>query len=203
MANKKSIGRKASDQARAAAQALVNEYWPAVHSPDGHFCVNAGAESHEHTFGTKQRAAENLLAAIIELCESGWLPVMGVSGKLPIGRKASDEARREAKNLAQTYGPAVKSPDGSYCVNPEDGPEDHIYVSAEKAAYVLLEAMQRLAATGWLEETEVKLERFLIREQYKHIRGKTHTTKEAIEKLGMEYPRSQRDLERQVGKTKR
>ncbi|NHZ38663.1 hypothetical protein [Massilia aquatica] len=123
--------------------------------------------------------------------------------KKSLGRKASDEARRAAQELVDTYGPALSSPDGQYCINPSDLPEDQTVVTAEQAAHALLEALTLLASTGWLVDTTVSLDRFVMREDYQSIRKKTQTTKEALEELGKKHHRSVRDLQRQVGSAKR
>jgi hypothetical protein len=105
--------------------------------------------------------------------------------------------------LLHAYGPALRTPSGTFCVNPEADPEDQVVVSAEQAAYVLLDAMNRLADTGWLVESEVALERFIIREYfYKVIQPEPGKTKVPLQKLGQKYSRSPRDLERMVRKTK-
>lgn len=119
------------------------------------------------------------------------------------GRRASDEAREAAQKLLDAYGPAIRSPSGNFCVNPEEDEEDRVVVSAEQAAYALFEAMVRLATTGWLVHTEVKLEKFIIREYfYKVIQPEDRAKTAALEKLREKYPRSIRDLERMVGKKK-
>lgn len=124
-----------------------------------------------------------------------------------VGRRASDEARDAAQKMLDAYGPAIRSPSGTFCVNPEVDPEkypeDRVNVSAEQAASVLFEAMGRLSTTGWLVHTEVKLEGFIIREYfYKVIKPGYREKTAALGKLGQKYPRSIRDLERIVGKKK-
>ena len=123
--------------------------------------------------------------------------------KKSIGRKASEETREAASFLCDIYGPALTSPTGRYCVNPDDEPEDQVFVTTEQAGRALLDAIQRLARTGYLVDTEVDLERFTIREYYKLIKSKGKTSKEAIAELGKVYFRSERDLQRQVGNDKR
>jgi len=181
MAHQTSTGRKASDETRSDAAALVAAYGPSIPGRD---------------------AAIGLLMALELFVETGWLP--GPDGvSLQAGRRASDQARDAATKLLSAYGPAQRSTSGAYCVNPEADPEDQVTVSAEQAAYALHEAMIRLAETGWLVETLVKTERLIIREYfYEVIRPETRGKKTALEKLAQKYRRSVRDLERIVGKSR-
>lgn len=181
MAHKMSKGRKASNEARSRAAALVRAYGPPIPDKD---------------------AALALLAAWERFVQTGWLPDPTGKGSMG-GRRASDEARDAAMKLLNAYGPAIRSVSGTICVNPEADAEDQVVVSTERAAYVLLDAMTRLADTGWLVETEVAHERFIIREYfYKVIKPEPGKTKVPLQKLGQKYPRSPRDLERMVRKTK-
>ena len=181
MAHKMSMGRKASNEARSRAAALVRAYGPPIPNKD---------------------AALALLAAWERFVQTGWLPDPTGKGSMG-GRRASDEARDAATKLLNAYGPALRSVSGTFYVNPEADLDDHVVVSAEQAAYVLLEAMIRLAATGWLVETEVKPERLIVREYfYRVIRPESRTKTASLEKLAQKYPRSVRDLERLVGKKK-
>lgn len=142
-----------------------------------------------------------LLDAWRHFAESGWLPNMNgdcSSQKSAVGRGAAEESRDAARALVRIWGPALLSPSGTFCVNPDDDVEDQVTVSAAQATRALFDAMVRLADTGWLVETEVSLERFMIRETYKSIRIRARTTKTALEELVKIYPRSIRDLERIV-----
>lgn len=183
MAHKRPIGRKASDNARSRAGTLVATFGPSIPALE---------------------AANALLAATVEFAKTGWLPDSHANScdlHQSVGRKAGVEARDAAQELIDCYGPALSNPAGRYCINPADAPEDHIHVSAEQAAHALLRAWRRFVDTGWLVETEVKLEGFMIREDYKPIRANAKTSKEAIERLAKIYPRSIRDLERIVGRS--
>lgn len=181
MAHKVPKGRKASDEARSSAAALVAAYGPAIPAKE---------------------AALALLAALEHFVETGWLPDLA-GGCSMNGRRASDEAREAATGLLHAYGPALRNLSGTFCVNPEADPEDQVIVSAEQAAYALLDTMNRLADTGWLVETEVALERLIIREYfYKVIRPEPGKTKVPLQKLSQKYHRSPRDLERMIRKTK-
>lgn len=181
MAHKRSFGRKASNEARSRATALVKAYGPPIPNKD---------------------AALALLAAWQRFEQTGWLPDPTGKGSMG-GRRASDEARDAAMKLLNAYGPALLSGSGSFCVNPEADTKDQVVVSSERAAYALLDAMTRLAATGWLVETKVALERLTIREYfYKVIKPEPGKTKVPLQRLGQKYPRSSRDLERMVRKTK-
>ena len=184
MAHSPKKGRKATQRARSSAAKLVAAYWPAT--------VNVAS-------------APALLDAWEYFAESGRLPNER-QDRTPhaSGRRgtASQEARDAARDLLKAYGPPIRSESGSFCFNPEDDPEDRIIISSEQAAQALLDAMDRLAKTGWLVETEVKLERFMIRADYKQIRPQSLTVKAALEALAKLYPRSIRDLERMVSNKK-
>lgn len=180
MAHQIPTGRKASDEARSRAAELVATYGPTIPAKE---------------------AALAVLAAWEQFVETGWLP--DPSGECShVGRRASDEARDAATKLLNAYGPALSSLSGTFCVNPEADPEDQVVVSADQAAYALHDAMIRLAETGWLVETEVKLEKFLMRQEFMALRRTSPTTKAAIEKLAERHHRSSRDVERLVSKKK-
>ena len=184
MAHSPKKGRKATQRARSSAAKLVAAYGP--------------------TTGNVASAAV-LLAAWEYFAENGRLPnerqdsTPHVSGRRGT---ASQEARAAAKDLLKAYGPPIRSVSGTFCLNPDDDEEDHIIISSARAAQVLLDAMDRLAKTGWLVETEVKLERFMIRADYKQIRPQFRTAKAALEALAELHPRSIRDLERMVSNKK-
>ncbi len=180
MAHAKKKGRKALHQMRSSAGALAAHYAPTITAKESYLA---------------------LLAAWEYFAEHGYLP--GANDKLPPqtparGQKASCEARDAAKALVNLYGPALDSLSSSSCINPEADPEDQIFMSAERAAHVLLDAMTRLAKTGWLVETDVKLERFTIWYDFKRIRPRFRSTKAALDELVKIHPRSIRDLERIV-----
>jgi hypothetical protein len=180
MAHKEKKGRKASPKTRSSATALVAAYGPTVRSRD---------------------AALALLAAWAYFVENGRLPNESQehSSRRSARRgKASSEARDAAQGLLDAYGPPIRSPSGTFCLHPDEDPKERITVLYEQAAQALLDAMARLANTGWLVETEVKLERFLIWEDFKKIRPKCGTTSEALEELAKLHRRSIRDLERVV-----
>jgi hypothetical protein len=184
MAHSLKKGRKATQRARSSAAKLVAAYGPTT--------VNVAS-------------APALLDAWEYFAESGRLPneSQDCTPHAP-GRRgtASQEARGAAKDLLKAHGPPIRSESGTFCFNPEDGPEDRITISSECAAQALLDAMDRLAKTGWLVETEVKLERFMTREDYKQIRPQFLTVKAALEALAKLHPRSIRDLERMVSNKK-
>lgn len=173
-------GRKATHRTRSSALKLVETYGPVT--------VNMAY-------------APALLAAWEHFGGNGLLPnesrdrTPHTSGRRGI---ASHEARDAANDLVAVYGPPIRSETGSFCLNPDDDPEDHITISSERAAQALLDAMIRLANTGWLVETEVKLERFMIQADYKRIRPQFRTVKAALEALVKLHPRSIRDLERMI-----
>lgn len=180
MAHKQKKGRKASPKARSSAAALVAAYGPTIHSKD---------------------AALSLLGAWAYFVENGRLPNerQERSPHRSARRgKASSEARDAAQGLLDAYGPAIRSPSGAFILYPHKELKERITVLYEQAAQALLDAMARLANTGWLVETEVKLERFLIWEDFKNIRPKCDTTSEALEELEKLHRRSIRDLERIV-----
>ena len=138
------------------------------------------------------------MKALEHFAENGWLAVPGQAGSkhAAVNRKASQESRDAARALLKVWGPAILSPTGAFCVNPENDLDEQVEISSEQATGVLFDALNRLSRTGWLGETEISLERFVIREDYKMIRARTKTTKAALEELVQMYPRSIRDLER-------
>lgn len=138
------------------------------------------------------------MKALEHFAENGWLagPSQAGSKHPAVNRKASQESRDAARALLKVWGPAILSPTGSFCVNPENDLDEQVEISSERATGVLFDALNRLSRTGWLGETEISLERFVIREDYKMIRARTKTTKAALEELVQMYPRSIRDLER-------
>jgi hypothetical protein len=173
-------GRKALKKMRADAAAVVALYGPTIHVKESNLA---------------------LLAAFEYFVEHGYLPGGGVIGtphRPTRGQKASSQARDAAQALLDIYSPALRSPSGSVCVNPEADSEEQIVLSSEQAAYMLLDAMGRLANTGWLIETNVNLERFLIWYDFKRTRPKHRRTIAALEELAMIHHRSIRDLERVV-----
>lgn len=184
MAHKKPTGRKASEAARARAKDML---------------ATLGSNTSDIP------AVLELVSAIVCFASTGWFPPtvrVDTTRKIAIGRRASSEAQDAAKMLVDTYAQALHSiPDG-HCLNPEEHPEDQIFISAEQAAVAVVAALEHFVETGFWVETIVSLERFLIREDYKSIRNKTKTTKEALLTLAKSHRRSQRDLERQVGKFK-
>lgn len=123
--------------------------------------------------------------------------------KQSIGRKASDEARDAARALVDMYKPVLADPTGCLCLNPEEAPEDQIFVTHDDAARAMLGALERLAETGWLVEIKVSLEKFLIRADYAAIKREHSKTKDALLVLSDKHPRSTRDLQRMVGNDKR
>jgi hypothetical protein len=180
MAHQTSKGRKASDEACSNAAALVAVYDSLIPT---------------------EEAGLALLAAWECFVDTGWLPAPSGACSQS-GRRASDEARDAAAKLLDAFGPALRT-SGPVCMNPDDDPEDQVFVSAQQAAYALYSAMVRLAETGWLVETEVKLDRLIIREYfYEVIRPERRGKQVALEKLGQKYRHSIRDLERIVGKTR-
>lgn len=150
-------------------------------------------------------AVLELVSAIDCFASTGWFPTTvkeDTTRKIAIGRRASSEAQDAAKMLVDTYVQALHSVPDGYCLNPEEHPEDQIIISAKQAAVAVVAALGRFVETGFWVETVVSLERFLIREDYKSLRVKVKTSKEALLDLEKLYHRSQRDLERQVSKIK-
>lgn len=143
-------------------------------------------------------AGLGLMKALEHFAENGWLlaPSGAGSEHAAVKRKASEESRDAARTLLKVWGAAILSPTGAICVNPEGDPDEQIKVSSERATAVLFDALNRLSETGWLVETDISLDRFVIREDYKVIRARTKTTKAALEELVQIYPRSIRELER-------
>lgn len=184
MAHKKPTGRKASEAARARAKDML-----------------ATLDSNTSDIPT----VLELVSAIECFASTGWFPPTlkkDTTRKIAIGRRASSEAQDAAKLLVDTYIQALHSVPNGHCLNPEEYPEDQIIISAEQAAVAVVAALERFVETGFWVETVVSLERFLICEDYKSLRVKVQTSKEALLDLAKLYPRSQRDLERQVGKFK-
>lgn len=181
MAHKTPTGPEATKETRSRAAALAAAYCSQITTKEG---------------------ALALLTAWEEFVETGWLP--DPTGGFPKrGRRGWDEARDAAARLLQAYGPALRSPSGTFCVNPAADKEDRVVVSAKQAGHALLDALIRLADTGWLVVTGVQLERFIIREYfYKVIRPEPGKTKVPLQKLRQKYPRSPRDLERIVSNKK-
>lgn len=180
MAHAQKKGRKALKRMRADAAAVAAHYGPTIHVKESYLA---------------------LLAIWEYFVEHGYLPDGGAKGiphRPARGEKASSEARDAAKDLLDIYSPALRSPSGTVCVNPEADEKDQIDLSAEQAAYMLLDAMARLATTGWLIESEIKLERFLIWHDFKRLRPKHRRTIAALEELATIHRRSIRDLERIV-----
>jgi hypothetical protein len=180
MAHKEKKGRQATSRTRSGAAAFVAAYGPTISSKE---------------------SALALLNAWEYFVENGRLPNESQEHsphRSARRGKASSEARDAAQGLLDAYGPPIRSTSGTFCLYPDEDPKEQITVLYEQAAQALLDAMARLANTGWLVETEVKLERFLIWEDFKKIRPKCGTTSEALEELAKLHLRSIRDLERIV-----
>lgn len=183
MAHKKPTGRTASEAARARAKDIL---------------ATLGSNTSDIP------TVLELVSAIECFASTGWFPPTkeDTTRKIAVGRRASSEAQDAAKLLVDTYVQALHSVPDGHCLNPEEHPEDQIIISAEQAAVAVVAALERFVETGFWVETVVSLERLLICEDYKSLRVKVKTSKEALLDLAKLYPRSQRDLERQVGKFK-
>ena len=118
--------------------------------------------------------------------------------RIKTGRRAVDD-RARAASWAKRYRLAQVSPDGRYCLNPED--ELELQIVADVADLdLLLDALERFAEHGTFELLS-DFEPFLMRVKMKELMSAGMTYENAAAKLAEKHNMSERTVTRRVSRT--
>ncbi|MBC7621620.1 MAG: hypothetical protein H7293_22020 [Candidatus Saccharibacteria bacterium] len=118
--------------------------------------------------------------------------------KLKTGRRATDD-RARAASWAKNYRLAQASPDGRYCLNPEDASEFQIFFDIADID-PLLQALESFAEHGTFELMH-NIEPFVMRMEMRALRSAGMTYEEAIAKLAEKFNTSESTITRRVRRT--
>ena len=117
------------------------------------------------------------------------------------GRSASEGQREQAAELVRLYRQAKESKTGRACVNPNDDPEDWVYVEYSNVEY-LLEVLDDFSKTGKFGSPYENLaKRLMVRlaidQRVAHGKSKL----QALLDVAEEYSVDKRTIERWISKT--
>jgi hypothetical protein len=118
------------------------------------------------------------------------------SGK-KIGRAAHENVRDQAREIAQHYRLFYECPHEEYCVNPDDLPEEQVFVTPRQALGYLLGQLESFAETGQFG-TQIDMKRFSMREEARMLKKQGMPRTQIIEKLMESYLVSQSVVERAI-----
>jgi hypothetical protein len=118
------------------------------------------------------------------------------SGK-KVGRTAHENVRDQARELAAHYRLFYECPDEEYCVNPDDLPEEQVFVTPRQALGYLLDQLENFAETGQFG-TQIDMKRFSMREEARMLKKQGMPRTQIIEKLMQSYLVSQSVVERAI-----
>lgn len=119
--------------------------------------------------------------------------------RIKTGRRAGADDRARAASWAKNYGLAQASPDGRYCLNPEDEPQFQIFADVADLD-PLLEALYSFAEHGTFELMH-DFEPFLMRFEMKELMSAGMTYEAAAAKLAEKHNMSERTVTRRVSRT--
>lgn len=114
-----------------------------------------------------------------------------------VGRAAHGHVRDQARKLATTYRKVLESPDGKFCANPDDDPEEQTWITESQALAHLVSALENFAETGIFVQ-QFDLKKFGIREAYKAEMLKGVKRAVAITKLMELHGMSKSVIERTI-----
>ena len=112
-----------------------------------------------------------------------------------VGRAAHPLVRDQAKKLAITYRQVLNAPNGEFCVNPSDEPEEQQWINVAQALDHVLAALERFDETGDFG-VQLDLRKFGIREFYKAAIASGSKRNDAIEAIMDRYSMSRSVAER-------
>ncbi|WP_348697604.1 hypothetical protein [Duganella fentianensis] len=81
-----------------------------------------------------------------------------------VGRTAHEFLRDQAKKIADSYRPVFECTEESYCPNPDDNPEDQIFISHRHALGCLLGELEAFAQHGEFT-LRIDMKKFDMREK--------------------------------------
>lgn len=114
-----------------------------------------------------------------------------------VGRAAHPLVRDQAKKLAMTYRQVLNAPDGEFCINPDDAPEERQRINTAQALDHVLSALERFDETGDFG-VKLDLRKFSVREAYKAARAGGSNRNDAIEAMVDRYGMSRSVVERTI-----
>ena len=118
-----------------------------------------------------------------------------------IGRSAHELLRDQAAALVRAYRPVLDSPDGRYCSNPDDAPEEQTWVTVPQALNAVLIALGNFEKTGSFAP-EIDFKRLHIRETYRAMKRAGIKREDAIEELMTIFPQSRSTIVRAIREDK-
>lgn len=119
--------------------------------------------------------------------------------RIKTGRRAGTDDRARAAGWAKQYRRAQASPDGRYCLNPEDESEFQIIVDVADID-PLLDALESFAKHGTFELMD-DFDAFLMRLELKELRSAGMTFEDAAAKLAQKHNKSERTITRIISRT--
>jgi hypothetical protein len=89
----------------------------------------------------------------------------------------------------------LNSPDGQYCANPDDTPEEQTWISSIEALGYAVNALENFAETGSFANG-IDFKVFAICERYRSLTNNGANRETAIDQLVVEFHRSRSTIER-------
>lgn len=118
-----------------------------------------------------------------------------------IGRSAHELLRDQAAALVRAYRPVLDSPDGRYCSNPDDAPEEQTWVTVPQALDAVLNALESFEKTGSFAP-EIDFKQLHIRERYSSMKRAGVKREAAIDELTTMFHQSRSTIERAIREDK-
>lgn len=118
--------------------------------------------------------------------------------KPKIGRRATSDDRQIAADWVELYRKAMASPNGSYCLNPDDPLEEQTYLHADNVEF-LLSLLSDFSETGTFKRPNSPMgAHFILRWDFDALRAKGMTHENAVEMLADKNACSTRTIERRL-----
>ena len=119
--------------------------------------------------------------------------------RIKTGRRSGPDDRARAAGWAKQYRLAQASPDGCYCLNPEEESEFQIIFDVADLD-PLLDALESFAEHGTFELMH-DFEPFLMRSEMKVLMSAGMMYEDAVAKLAEKHNMSERTVTRRVSRT--
>lgn len=121
-----------------------------------------------------------------------------------IGRRATDDEKAEARNWVELYRKAQQVPGGRLCLNPDDAPEEQVWIDGRDPE-PLLRIMEDFAELGTFQQSggaydSIRL--WPLRAEYQQARQAGETHESVIDRLADKHKISTRSIERKVSTDK-
>lgn len=114
------------------------------------------------------------------------------------GRFISEDERKLAAMRLEMYRAALASPDGRYCLNPEDQMDERTYMHADKVLDYLLRDLQNVVDHGTFHDAHIDVNGMAVRDRVGQLRAHDLSYEKAVAQAAAEFSTSERTIRRIV-----